>query len=49
LGAAGGGKVLDNSSAMRRLEDWVRKIEVVALVVVILIFVVFFIISRLRG
>ena len=34
---------------MRKLEDWFRKIEVVALVVVILIFVVFFIISRLRG
>ena len=34
---------------MRKLEDLFRKIEVVALVVVILIFVVFFIVSRLRG
>jgi hypothetical protein len=34
---------------MRRLEDLFRKIEVVALAVVILIFVVFFIVSRLRG
>ena len=34
---------------MRRLEDLFRKIEVVALVLGILIFVVFFIVSRLRG
>jgi hypothetical protein len=34
---------------MRRIEDLFRKIEVVALVLVILIFVVFFIVSRLRG
>jgi len=34
---------------MRKLEDWFRKIEVIALVVGILIFVVFFIVSRIRG
>ena len=34
---------------MRKLEDLFRKIEVVALVVGILIFVVFFIVSRMRG
>ncbi len=34
---------------MRKLEDLFRKIEVVALVLGILIFVVFFIVSRLRG
>jgi hypothetical protein len=34
---------------MRKLEDWFRKIEVIALVVGILIFVVFFIVSRMRG
>ena len=34
---------------MRKLEDLFRKIEVVALVLGILILVVFFIVSRLRG
>ena len=34
---------------MRKFEDLFRRIEVVALVLGILIFVVFFIISRLRG
>ena len=34
---------------MRKLEDWFRKIEVIALVVGILIFVVFFFVSRMRG
>ena len=34
---------------MRKLEDLFRKIEVIALVVGILIFVVFFIVSRMRG
>ena len=34
---------------MRKLEDLFRKIEVVALVVGILLFVVVFLISRMRG
>jgi hypothetical protein len=34
---------------LRKLEDLFRKIEVIALVVGILIFVVFFIVSRMRG
>lgn len=34
---------------MRRLEDLFRQIEVVALLVGILIFVVVFLVSRLRG
>jgi hypothetical protein len=35
--------------AMRKLEDLFRQIELVALVVGILIFVVVFLISRMRG
>ena len=34
---------------MRKLEDLFRRIEVVALVLGILVFVVFFIVSRLQG
>jgi hypothetical protein len=34
---------------MRKLEDLFRKIEVIALVVGIVIFVVFFIVARMRG
>ena len=34
---------------MRKLENLFRQIEVVALVLGILIFVVFFIVSRMRG
>ena len=34
---------------MRRLEDWVRNIEVVAVGVGVLILVILYIVSRLRG
>ena len=40
---------MPGGSGMRKLEDLFRKIEVIALVVGILIFVVFFIVSRMRG
>jgi hypothetical protein len=34
---------------MRRLEDWVRNIEVVAVAVGVLILVILYIVSRVRG
>jgi hypothetical protein len=36
-------------AGMRKLEDLFRQIEVVALVLAILIFVVVFLVSRMRG
>ena len=34
---------------MRRLEDWMRKIELIALGVGVLILVIVYIVSRVRG
>ena len=34
---------------MRRLEDWVRNIEVVAVALGVLILVILYIVSRVRG